>query len=269
MQLLTAQKTLREFRQKVKVNFERGHYRIKTVDSAGELEQVFRLRYEVFHREFMNKKLPFGVDVDRFDPSCDHLIIIDKRSERVVGTYRFLSTLLSPCFYSETEFCLYEFLSRPGTKLELSRACIHRDYRTGQVMHLLWRGLVEYLRHIGAKYLFGCASIKTMSTREAALVYRYLGQIGALRDNLHIHPLQGYRIEGFLDEIERCESEGEMLSEEELKEAVPPLFGAYLRAGAKVYGTPAIDRDFRCIDFLTVLDMSDLTRSFERKYVSG
>jgi putative hemolysin len=39
---------------------------------------------------------------------------------------------------------------------------------------------------------------------------------------------------------------------------VPKLLAAYLAIGAKICGPPAIDREFRTIDFLTLLDLQNL-----------
>ena len=35
---------------------------------------------------------PHGIDEDRFDACCDHLIVRDPSTDEVVGTYRVLST---------------------------------------------------------------------------------------------------------------------------------------------------------------------------------
>jgi len=38
----------------------------------------------------------------------------------------------------------------------------------------------------------------------------------------------------------------------------PKLLRAYLALGAKICGTPAIDREFKTIDFLTIVDLANL-----------
>ena len=40
--------------------------------------------------------------------------------------------------------------------------------------------------------------------------------------------------------------------------SVPPLFATYLRYRSRVFSPPAIDRTFKTIDFLVVLDVRDL-----------
>ena len=42
---------------------------------------------------------------------------------------------------------------------------------------------------------------------------------------------------------------------------------AYLSLGAKICGAPALDREFRTIDFLTLLDLQALPESTVNRYL--
>ena len=55
----------------------------------------------------------------------------------------------------------------------------------------------------------------------------------------------------------------------DIKGLIPPLLRSYFTAGAKVYGEPALDLDFKCIDFLTILDVNNLTSGYKRRYFKG
>ncbi len=60
--------------------------------TADEIEEAQRLRYKVFAEE-MGARLPSAhehIDRDIFDPYCDHLLVRDGHSAKVVGTYRIL-----------------------------------------------------------------------------------------------------------------------------------------------------------------------------------
>ena len=56
-----------------------------------ELREAQRLRYSVFAEE-MGAQVsgPSGLDVDPFDAYCDHLLVRDLDTLKVVGTYRVL-----------------------------------------------------------------------------------------------------------------------------------------------------------------------------------
>lgn len=257
---LAAQRFLRSFQPKIRILFEKGNFIIKTVEGWDELEQVMRLRHEVFHCEFIGEPLPLPIDFDRFDPLGDHLVIVDKELGKIVGTYRLICSKFANKFYSASEFHLDRFLQEPGIKLELSRACIHKDYRDGVVIALLWRGLVQYIQQSQAAYLFGCASIRSMEPAEVRTVYEFLAAKDFLSQDFGIGPVPAYEMPGWgSGPIEPKDTES-------AKALIPPLLNAYLRAGAKVYGQPALDEAFKCVDLFTVLKMNKLTPGFERRY---
>jgi|694.fasta_scaffold58581_4 putative hemolysin len=250
----------KDFTGRVPVEFTRGYFTVKTVQSKRELWQVMTLRYEVFHREYKHKKIPFGLDRDRFDAEADHLAIIDNRINRIVGTYRLISGVQTTNFYSKTEFDITDLLAREGGKVELSRACIHKDYRNGAVITLLWRGIIEYLNQSGARWLFGMASVKTVNPDELAAVYKTLEAEGAVDASVRIKALEGYRINNFEHSLAAA------AVTEQSKAMVPALLRSYLRAGAVVVGDPAIDMDFNCGDLFVVLDVSKMSSTYNRKY---
>lgn len=254
------------YRGKNQVSFEKGNYIIKTISTGTELEEVLKLRYSVFHREYRNKKFPFGIDIDQFDHLADHLVIVDKKKDKIVGTYRLISSTFSNTFYSQTEFHLDNFLREPGLKMELSRACIQKKYRTGVVMNLLWRGIAQLLVETGAKYLFGCTSIRTMELHETACVIKYLGEKNGLSSEYDISPLASYEMPGLKEYADKLEMSEKV--KETAKGFIPALFQSYLRMGASAYGLPALDKDFRCVDFFTVLQVSKMAGLYERKYMS-
>ena len=51
--------------------------------------------------------------------------------------------------------------------------------------------------------------------------------------------------------------------------ALPKLFSLYLRYGAKVCGEPALDRFFKTIDYLVLLDLADLDAQSRRIFFGG
>jgi putative hemolysin len=225
-----------------------------------ELEQVLRLRYEIFHCEFLGKPTTPGIDMDSYDVHCDHLLILDRDTGKVVGTYRLIGSCFSNSFYSASEFNIDPLLAQQGIKLELSRACIHPNYRNGAVIHLLWRGIVAYMRQINASFLFGCSSIKSMDPMRVAEILKYLKDGGMYEKDLAVVPIGEYAFDPPLPEVSQ-------VSPETIKEMIPPLFQFYLRAGARVLGLPALDSKLECTDFLTMLKIPEVQKSYEKKYL--
>ena len=58
-----------------------------------------------------------------------------------------------------------------------------------------------------------------------------------------------------------------LAAETEEKPNPPRLLRAYLAVGARIGGVPAIDRQFKTIDFLTLLDLEKMAPSAYARYV--
>lgn len=216
------------------------------------------LRYRVFAQE-MGAKLHSatpGLDVDEIDAYCDHLIVRDHRTERVVGYTRLLCSEQAAKlgrFYSENEFTLNKVLQLPGRFLEVGRTCVDRDYRGNAIIATLWSGLAEYLRVGGFHYLMGCASIPPGPNGFAvAAVYRQIepDQLGPS----HVAVTPRRPIPAQL----RCERD---------ESGIPPLLKAYLRLGAWVCGEPCWDEDFNVMDVFVLLDIERLQSRYERHFI--
>lgn len=250
---------------RVEIYLEKGDYLVKTVTTPEEFIAAMHLRKKVFLEEFAGIQCVQREDVDWYDGQGDILIIYNKKENSIVGTYRLICSKFSHHFYSQTEFELDRFLDLPGTKLELSRACVSQNHRGSLVLHLLWRGIREYIKEVEARYLFGCSSLPTMKLDECQAVYRYLKSQKQFSDEYHINPKSGYQLDDF-DLSKTFEPEPTDKDEEAAKAALPSLLRTYLKAGANVYGSPALDKEFSCIDLLTILDYQQLTDKFVKKY---
>ena len=227
--------------------------------STSEIEEAQRLRYRIFAGELgarLSTPEP-GVDRDRFDPYCEHLVVRDDDSGLVVGTYRILSPAKAReigGYYSEGEFDLGRLEHLRSKLVEVGRSCVHPDYRNGATIALLWSGLTKYMRENGYEYLFGCASIGMADGGHgAASLYRRLGE--------YLCPLE-YRV------FPRCPLPLDALEGDRPAE-VPPLIKGYLRAGAYICGDPAWDPDFNTADLPILMPMSRVESRYARHFVEA
>ena len=120
-----------------------------------------KLRFEVFNLELsegLQSSYQTGLDMDEYDDYCDHIIVMDTTKDVVVGTYRLLPGYRAENgigYYSESEFEMFNLRRLSGNKLELGRACVHRDYRGSAVLNLMWAGIAQYIENYDINYLFG------------------------------------------------------------------------------------------------------------------
>ena len=229
--------------------------------TAKEVKEVQRLRYKVFIESMGLSALsnPDGLDKDEFDEHCDHLIVRDSKSLKVVGTYRILGPNAARQlgrYYSETEFDLSRLQHIRNSVAEAGRACIHPDYRSGAVIMLLWAGLAAYMRRERCSHLIGCASISlTDGGQNAAAIYRGLSAADFAPLEYRVTPHTPFP----LDEIDSSTTEAR----------IPPLLKGYLRAGAWVCGDPAWDPDFHSADLFVMLPLANLDDRYARHYGTG
>lgn len=210
---------------------------------------AFRLRFLVFNLEMqegLESAFLTGYDTDRYDSICDHLIVQHMATGEVVGTYRMQMGAVAETnfgYYSEQEFDFSPYERMRSQIAELGRACIHRDHRSTDVLNLLWRGLARYVLVNGGRYMMGCCSLTSQDPAEGHAVY------ASLKGFMISHELQTKPTPRFA--LPRVK--GELVPVQ-----APKLLRAYLTIGAKICGPPAIDREFRTIDFLTLLDLHTL-----------
>ncbi|HXG43235.1 MAG TPA: GNAT family N-acyltransferase [Gemmatimonadales bacterium] len=233
---------------------EAGHYVVRFARSAEELDQVERLRFEVFNLELgegLDASFATGRDHDDLDPWLHHLLIATRDSGEIVGTYRLQTAEMARArqgFYSSGEFDLAGLPEAfVAGAVEVGRACVARGHRNGRVLNLLWRGLALYLRHNRKRYLFGCCSLTSQDPALGLATLAYLEAEGHLHPGLRTVPWPGFGCEG---------ADPGVVAVQPVH--IPPLFQSYLNLGAKVLGPPAIDRQFKTIDFLVALDVEAL-----------
>lgn len=250
---------LKTFKPKIKFSIKVGNFIVKTVEDSNELKKILHLRYNVFYKEMLNKKKLFKLDVDKFDFIADHIMVIDTKTNNVIGTYRVLCSLFTNKFYSETEFDISNIKLLKATKIELGRASISKEYRNGISLIALWKGIANYSKAVDARYVFGCSSIKTENILEIIFAYKYLRQY----EETISKPHENFRIKNFDKYIELLDKI--TIDTKELKVFIPPLLQSYIKAGAKICGTPAYDKHFKCADFMTLLDTNDMNHSLTSK----
>lgn len=251
---------------KVDLQIDCGPYQLKMAQTKSEVLQCFKLRHDVFCRELAGRSTKTGLDYDDFDSMCDHLIIVHQPTNKIVGTYRINFSQNPSKLYTESEFEIQNWVKNQNESfIELGRACIQSEHRRGIVISLLWRGIAEYMKIVNADILLGCSSVKVTDTRSTALVFKYFEINGYLGQEV-FSPHSKYQMKDFLFWM-MVFAKG--LNQQQLVEAeekIPSLLKAYIKAGAKVCSYPALDMDFNCIDFMTVLKRSELDQKLVKKF---
>src|SRR5918996_5034328 len=240
-------------------------FEIKITTAAKEIEEAQRLRFQVFNLE-MSKGLKAsyerGLDVDDFDPFCDHLIVRDQKNREVVGTYRLLlgsQAKKNIGFYSEREFNLDKIKQLDGELLELGRSCARRDFRDRALIPLMWEAIAHYVTSHQVRYLFGCGSLYTTDALEVSEYFSMLKRKYYAPEEFRVQPVDACRFDGVIDDLKVSDEHALFLK-------LPSLIKGYLRLGALVCGPPALDREFGTVDFLVLLDIRNLSNQYLARF---
>ncbi len=234
-------------------------YATRLANSEAEKKAAQALRFAVFNLELnegLAQSYATGLDTDPFDAVCDHLLVEHLPSKQIVGTYRLQMGAVAGKelgYYCAQEFEFGVFEPLRDEIVELGRACVHRQHRNLVVLGLLWKGIADYAKERGGRYLIGCSSLTSQNPAEGASAYTELYRNYLVAMPWRTQPLPAYECP--LDAV----------TEEKVQ--IPKLLRAYLQVGAKICGPPALDRQFQTIDFLTLLDLQTMPAAAKARFL--
>ena len=240
--------------------------------SEAEVREAQRLRYRVFSQEMGAHLIPLtgtplGLDADRFDAFCEHLLVYAYPKDSscpgiLVGTYRLLSPSAASRaggFYTDTEFDLTPLSPMRPRAVELGRSCVHPGWRSGGVIMALWTALSHYMVAHQLDTMIGCASVALNDGgQNANLLWRCLQRTHLVAPQWQVRPhipLPNHH----------QESEYVTLTQAN----IPPLIKGYLRCGARLLGPPALDAAFNTADLPMMLQLDQLTSRYRKHFLAG
>jgi putative hemolysin len=236
------------------------NYSARLARNVEEIHAAQTLRFEVFNLELnegLAQSYARGFDEDPFDAVCDHLIVEHLPSQQIVGTYRLQTGAKAEKnlgYYCAAEFEFDVFEPLRMEMVELGRACVHRQHRNLVVLGMLWKGIADYARQHHVRYLIGCSSLTSQDAAVGASAYADLCRKHLVEPQWRTRAVTAY------------ECSLSRLAAEPI--TIPKLLRAYLTIGAKICGPPALDRQFKTVDFLTLVDLNALSPLARQRFLS-
>ncbi|MBB5516439.1 putative hemolysin [Rubricella aquisinus] len=245
---------------------------VRIARSEEEIRAAQRLRYIVFVEEMgahaSDADRADRLERDRFDPYFDHLILVDQARgagdimDQVVGVYRVMRGAVARDgigFYGADEYDLSPLQSRTREVLELGRSCVHRDYRSGMAMHLLWSGLGQYVIDHDIEVLFGVASFHGADAAPLAQPLSYLHHMHLAPADLRVRAVAEHFTPMDILPLEEVDRREALM-------AIPPLIKAYLRLGGYVGEGAFIDHAFNTVDVCLLMDTGKMQSKYRDMY---
>ena len=254
------------------MRIDAGRFTVRLAESDADVAAAQRLRYRVFVEEMGASPHPDDAaerrERDRFDPWCDHLLLIDNESEDgdaergVIGVYRLLRGARARegiGFYGASEYDLTLLESYPRETLELGRSCVDARHRGGAGMHLIWAGLGQYVGEHDVAIMFGVASFHGTDPDRIAQALSYLHHNHLAPPDLRVTALPGNRVAMDIlppDAVDKTQAMTQM----------PALIKAYIRLGGFVGEGAWIDHAFNTVDVCLLMDTSRMGERYQKFY---
>ena len=245
-----------------------------------EIKAAQQLRYRVFYRELSaNPNLITRFtrkDKDTFDKICKHMLVIDnsnkkkgvlligKKRENVVGTYRLLpqrEAEINGGFYSQDEYDIAPLLKKHPNKkfLELGRSCVFKTYRKKSTIEFLWQGVWSYILDNNFDVMIGCASFQAHDPSEIAMPLSFLYHNSLAPEIWRVRANESRYVSMNLLEKDK-------INNKEALKMMPPLLKGYLRLGAYIGDGAVIDKQFGTIDVFVVMPRNNIEKKFVDKF---
>jgi L-ornithine Nalpha-acyltransferase len=137
------------------LHFRKGRYLARTANSDADLRAAMALRGVSFGAR------NGGLDSDRFDADCTHILIEEVETAALVCCFRVLplanaaeiTRSYSAQFYDLTALTHFQ-----GPMLEIGRFCMDPNHHDPDILRMAWGAMTQWVDAAGVRLLFGCSS---------------------------------------------------------------------------------------------------------------
>ena len=230
----------------------KGRYVARFADTKADIQAAQSLRHQAFFGRV-------GIDCDRFDGVCQHLLIEERKSGALVACCRVLPIKADQIrhSYSAQYYELSALESFGGAMLELGRFCVRPGAENPDILRIAWGALTTYVDENNIEMLFGCSSFA--GTDEA----RYLDAFAMLKEH-HLAPkrwlpkVKAPQVFRFASRLRRKpDAKRAMLG-------MPPLLRTYLLMGGWVSDHAVVDRQMGTLHVFTGLEIAAIPPARKR-----
>ncbi len=227
-------------------------YRARFASTQREVLAAQALRYQCFN--LLNK---VELDVDDFDTICQHVLIENLETNKLICCYRILnfengkniSSSYSAQFYDLKSI---ESYSKP--MIEVGRFCIDPEVNDPSVVLTAWAALAQIVAQNRTELLFGCSSFEGIDKR------KYVDSFALLRERyiapVHWRPrIKSAKVFCYSKDL-KCK-----VDKKKALINMPPLLKTYLSMGAWVSDHAVVDLNMKTLHLFTGMEISKIPKS--------
>lgn len=227
------------------LTLRKGRYQARLAQTGQDVRRAQGLR----HLAFRGGE---GLDADRFDDLCHHVLVEEMRTGKLVCCFR-LMPLKGGAEIGQSYSAQYYELSAltdfAGPMVEMGRFCLHPDWRDPDILRVAWGAMTRFVDEQGVELLFGCSSFQGTDTAG------YGDAFALLRDR-HLAPKRWLPRVKAPNVFRFAEALG--LRKPDARRAMlgmPPLLRTYLVMGGWVSDHAVVDRELNTLHVFTGLEI--------------
>lgn len=247
------------------MRFSRGVYTARLAETEDDVRAAQRLRHAAFIAgrtgAVIEGARAEGLDSDGIDPLCDHMLVEERKTGRLVCCFRMMplgSGAEIERSYSAQYYDLGALQSFPAPMVEMGRFCILPGLHGPDILRVAWGAMTSYVDENDVEMLFGCSSF------EGTEAEAYMDAFALLKAK-HLAPkrwlprVKAPKIFPFAKRLR--------LLRPNMKLAVgkmPPLLRTYLLMGGWVSDHAVVDNDLNTLHVFTGLEVKRVPKTRAR-----
>lgn len=224
--------------------FGKGRYRARPAKTQGDVRSAQRLRHLAFHKVD-------GIDADRFDDLCTHVLIEDVQTDQLVACFRYMflpSGRQIAQSYAAQFYELAPLVSFEGALIEMGRFCLRPGLHDPDILRVAWGAMTRLVDEKEVKLLFGCSSFAGTEGRAHGDAFAWI------RDRhlapRHLAPgVKAPNVFRFSTRLRRKADPRRAM------QAMPPLLRTYLGMGGWVSDHAVIDAELNTLHVFTAVEI--------------
>ncbi|MEL6912951.1 MAG: GNAT family N-acyltransferase [Pseudomonadota bacterium] len=235
------------------LSLERGRYRARIARNAEDHAAVQGLRARCFRAGATS-------DVDAHDAHCDHVLVEDRVSGRILCCFRLLPLGSGADIgrsYSAQHYNLAALEAYHAPMVELGRFCTAPECSDADILRVAWGAMTAYVDDRGVEMLFGCSSF------DGTEAEAYHDAFAMLRER-HLAPRRWLPKVKAPQVVRFAERLGLRPDLKRAMGAMPPLLRTYLSMGGWVSDHAVVDRDLGTLHVFTALEITAIPAARKR-----
>ena len=161
-----------------RLSLRKGRYAARLAEGAADILAAQQLRTLTFRGPGA------ALDADAFDGVCQHVLVEETRSGRLVCCFRLLPLQGGAEIehsYSAQYYELSGLHGFDGPLVEMGRFCIHPDVKDPDILRVAWGAMTQFVDEQQVELLFGCSSFQGTEAED------YMDAFALLKDR-HLAP---------------------------------------------------------------------------------